>query len=162
MAFGPTKNNRGAGNAGEQLVQFRLSDAERISKAVTLVEGLRRPRNPSVLPRSRASEVVFRVCTFTGSWSIGASKTVTFKNQTTTPNTVAATNLFYDLPNSGTSDCAIAKDGTAWYLVQEVHTTLTVITGASLTTAGLQFTRAVINVVSTATASVQTVGTTAC
>jgi hypothetical protein len=75
---------------------------------------------------------------------------------------VSAVNLFYDLPNNGNSTCAIAKDGTAWYLVQDVHTTMTVITGASLTTAGLQFTRAVINVVSTATASIQTVGTTAC
>ena len=119
MAFGPTKNNRGAGNAGEQLVQFRLSDAERISKAVTLVEGLRRPRNPSVLPRSpRASEVVFRICTFTGSWSIGASKEVTFRGVTATPNTASVVNLVCGLNPSGSCDVSVAKDGTAWYLVQ--------------------------------------------
>ncbi|NDD55939.1 hypothetical protein EBZ39_19085, partial [bacterium] len=105
---------------------------------------------------------LFRVCTFTGAWAINASKTVTFKNQTATPNTVAAVNLFYTLPDNGTSGCAIAKEGTAWYLVQEVHTQVTVITGATLSTAGLVFTRSTLTVVATATASVQTIGTTAC
>lgn len=105
---------------------------------------------------------VFRICTFTGSWAINATKTVTFKNQTATPNTVAAVNLFYTLPDNGTSGCAIAKEGTAWYLVQEVHTQVTVITGATLSTAGLVFTRSTLTVVATATASVQTIGTTAC
>ena len=61
---------------------------------------------------------VFRICTFTGSWAINATKTVTFKNQTATPNTVVATNLFCGLDPSGSCDVAIAKDGTAWYLVQ--------------------------------------------
>jgi hypothetical protein len=96
-----------------------MTDAERIGKAVTFVEGLRRPRNPSVLPRAPgASEVVFRVCTFTGSWSINASKTVTFRGVTSTPNTVSAVNLVCGLNPSGPCDVSIAKDGTAWYLVQ--------------------------------------------
>jgi len=104
----------------------------------------------------------FRICTFTGSWDIGSQKTVTFRGVTTTPNTVSATNLFYTLPSDGTSTCAIAKDGTAWYLVQDVHTTISVVTNVTLGTAGLQFTRAVVTVVATATASVTTIGTTAC
>lgn len=58
---------------------------------------------------------VFRICTFTGAWSKGASKTVTFKYQTNTPNTVVATNLFATVPGSAT--CAIARDGTAWFLI---------------------------------------------
>jgi hypothetical protein len=150
-------------SAGTQRVTFTKGAAERIGKVVREVEAGNRDLGPLTFgPRVGTSGKVFRVCTFTGAWSINASKTVTFKNQTSTPNTVSAVNLFYDLPSSGTSDCAIAKDGTAWYLVQDVHTTMTVITGATLTTAGLQFTRAVINVVATATASVQTVGTTAC
>lgn len=108
----------------------------------------------------------FRVCTFTGAWSIAASKTVTFKYQTSTPNTVVATNLFANIPSpSGTGDCAIAKDGTAWYLVEWLQpstTSITVLTGATLTTAGLQFTRAIITVQATATQSVIIIGTTAC
>lgn len=64
---------------------------------------------------------VFKICTFTGSWSIGDSKTVAFKYQTATPNTVVATNLFFPVASGGTSvtlkNCAIAKDGTAWFLV---------------------------------------------
>ena len=59
----------------------------------------------------------FRICTFTAAWSKNANKTVTFKYQTNTPNTVVATNLFADLTGSGTKNCAIAKEGTAWYLI---------------------------------------------
>lgn len=60
----------------------------------------------------------FRICTFTGSWAIGAPKTLTFKYQTTTPNTASAINLFCGLSPSGSCDVSIAKDGTAWYLIQ--------------------------------------------
>jgi len=64
---------------------------------------------------------VFRVCTFTGAWSINATKTVTFKGVTATPNTVAATNLFAAITGTTVTstfrNCAIAKDGTAWYLI---------------------------------------------
>lgn len=63
----------------------------------------------------------FRICTFTSSWSKGAVKTVTFRGVTSTPNTVAASNLFAFIPGpSGTvtsSACAIARDGTAWYVI---------------------------------------------
>lgn len=60
----------------------------------------------------------FRVCTFTGAWSKNASKTVTFKYQTTTPNTVVATNLFAEIGTASSSrNCAIAKEGTAWFLI---------------------------------------------
>lgn len=61
------------------------------------------------------AQSVFRICTFTGAWSKNTQKTVTFKYQTSTPNTAIATNLFAEVPASG--DCAIAKDGTAWFLI---------------------------------------------
>jgi len=149
---------------------YILSEAykKRVDNALATVEGMPSQQKTTLIPtrfetlQQPSSQKTFRICTFTGSWSINASKTVTFRGVTSTPNTVSAVNLFYDLPNKGNSTCAIAKDGTAWYLVQDVHTTMTVITGATLTTAGLQFTRAVVTVVATATASVQTVGTTAC
>lgn len=61
---------------------------------------------------------VFRICTFTGAWSINSTKTVTFKYQTATPNTVVATNLVCGLSPTSSCDVSIAKEGTAWYLVQ--------------------------------------------
>ena len=140
---------------------------QRVDNALATVEGMPSQQKTTLIQTrfealQQPQQKTFRICTFTGAWSVNASKTVTFRGVTSTPNTVSAVNLFYDLPNNGNGTCAIAKDGTAWYLVQDVHTTRTVITGASLTTAGLQFTRAVVTVVATATASVQTVGTTAC
>jgi hypothetical protein len=60
----------------------------------------------------------FRICTFTGAWSKNATKTVTFKFQTNAPNTASATNLFANIATAASSrNCAIAKDGTAWYLI---------------------------------------------
>lgn len=61
----------------------------------------------------------FRICTFTGAWNKNSAKTVTFKYQTATPNTVNATNLFAQIATA-TSDprnCAIAREGTAWFLI---------------------------------------------
>lgn len=134
-----------------------------ISRVDGLVDGSAATQIPTRLQElAGSSQKTFRICTFTGAWAINADKTVTFRGVTTTPNTVSATNLFFDLPNNGTSTCAIAKDGTAWYLVQDVHTQVSVITDVTLGTAGLQFTRAVLTVVATATASVTNIGTTAC
>jgi hypothetical protein len=59
-----------------------------------------------------------KLCTFTGSWSVGSSKTLTLKNQTTTPNTVTAYNLHLGLEPASACDVLIGKAGTAWYLVQ--------------------------------------------
>ena len=67
----------------------------------------------------------FRICTFTGSWATATLKTVTFKYQTNTPNTVQAMNLTMHLPDIGLTppyyDCGIAKEGTAWYLVSAIE-----------------------------------------
>lgn len=64
----------------------------------------------------------FRIATFTGSWSKNALKTVSFKFQSASPNTVQASNLFAEISGSDgtaaqTRNCAIAREGTAWYLV---------------------------------------------
>lgn len=64
-----------------------------------------------------AQQKLFRICTFTGAWSIGSAKAVTFRGVTSTPNTVTAVNLFATVQNTATKNCAIAKDGTAWYLI---------------------------------------------
>jgi hypothetical protein len=101
--------------------QFTLESAERIANVVRAAE----LSTPEARPLSFAREdffrnrKVFRVATFTGAWSINATKTVTFRNQTATPNTVAAMNLFFPFSaaTNATTDCAIAKDGTAWFLI---------------------------------------------
>jgi hypothetical protein len=103
-----------------------------------------------------------RMATFTGSWSLNAAKTVTFRNTSGTQNSTSVTNLIYDLPDQGTIPCSIAKDGTAWYLVNVKHTLTEVITNVTLGTAGLVFTKSRVQVASTATASQVTIGTTAC
>ena len=107
-------------------VDFTRGAAERIARVVRLVEqgdrGQSGPTWDKVDGGGGGSGKVFRICTFTGSWDIDTMKTVTFRNVTTTPNTVAAMNLFSSLAGpSGTVStavCAIAKDGTAWYLIQ--------------------------------------------
>jgi hypothetical protein len=67
------------------------------------------------------SQRVFRICTFTGAWTINTDHTVTFRGITTTPNTVVATNLFATINAAADSatnrNCAIAKDGATWYLI---------------------------------------------
>ena len=102
-------------------VDFTRGAAERIANVVRLVEQGERDsagltfRNAD----SPALGKAVRICTFTGVWSVNASKTVTFKGVTSTPNTVAAVNLFCGM-NPGTVACDIfvAKQGTAWYAMQ--------------------------------------------
>lgn len=104
----------------------------------------------------------FRICTFTGAWTINTDKVVTFRGVTASPNTVNATNVLFDMPDQGSIACAIAKDGTAWHLIDVQHTFTDVITNVTLSTAGLVFTRTRVQVASTASASSVTIGTTAC
>lgn len=69
----------------------------------------------------RPASKVFRICTFTGSWNIDTVKNVTFRGITSTPNTVQAQNIFATIAGSTNTSvntpCAIARDGTAWYLI---------------------------------------------
>jgi hypothetical protein len=119
-------------------VQFTRESAERIANVVRAAELT--PTRGRALSfeaiQQGASRKTFRMATFTGAWAISTSKTVTFKNQTTTPNTVAAVNLFFPITSTAasTSDCAIAKDGTAWYLIDvPLETATAVFVGATAT-----------------------------
>lgn len=148
--------------ADNDRVQFTRASADRIAGAVRIVE--QGERDESGLTFDRAfesrSRKVFRVCTFTGSWSINATKTVTFRNVTTTPNTVAAVNLFLSLPDNGTRNCAVAKDGTAWHLIQWQQDASTAVSSVTLGTAALEFTR--INVASLGTAGTVSISISTC
>lgn len=106
--------------AATDRVTFTRPAAERIAKVVRQVEqGDRDTVGLSFGYRATGGAgKALRICTFTGAWSTGSFKTVTFKYVTTTPNTASAVNLFFSLPDDGSKDCAIAKDGTAWHLIQ--------------------------------------------
>jgi hypothetical protein len=106
--------------ARTERVTFTKPAAERIAKVVRAVEGGDRDAGPLTFGNRGVggNPKTFRVATFTGAWSINATKTVTFRGVTTTPNTVSAMNLFCGLNPSGSCDVSISKEGTAWYLVQ--------------------------------------------
>lgn len=120
------------------LTQFEIGSARRIARVVRQVE--QEPRRARPLTFSPADEnrkqKPFRVCTFTGGWSIGSLKTVTFKGQT---STVSVSNLFWPIPSGASGDCSIAKDGTAWYLLVPRLFAADAATAATLTTATLEF-----------------------
>jgi hypothetical protein len=129
-------------SAFPQRVVFTRNAAGRIANAVLKVErGDRDSQSVSWYPRMDGvgREKTFRICTFTGPWSIGSSKTVALKYQTTTPNTVVATNLFWPIPDGPQRDCSIAKDGTAWFLVVPQMYAANAATAATITTASLRF-----------------------
>lgn len=140
MAGQGAGNNRGQGAGNGRFVKFTHGAAQRIAKAVRVVEGGDR-NQPGITfdhPTPLANAKLFRICTYTGAWSIGSSKTVSFKYQTATPNTVSATNLFFPITNTATAnarDCAIAKDGTAWFLidVQMAERTAVFVTSTAAT-----------------------------
>jgi hypothetical protein len=111
--------------------QFTRESAERIAnvvRAAELASPAARPLSFEPLFDARKQKL-FRVATFTGAWSINATKTVTFKYQTATPNTVVATNLFFPVTSTaaGNTDCGIAKDGTAWFLIDVPFETATAV-----------------------------------
>lgn len=119
------------------LTQFDLPSAIRVSRVVTQVE--QEPRRARALTFGRSwlfggdnsldfgvdiytgggggGQRQFRICTFSGAWSKGSSKTVNFVSLP--QGTAAVTNLFANVPNpvSTAAKCAIALDGTAWYLI---------------------------------------------
>jgi len=107
--------------AGVERVTFTRPAADRIAKVVRQVEA--GDRDGAALyfrVRSPTPCVMFRVCTYTATstWTKGGAKTLEFRHQTTTPNTVTATNLFADVGTaSGGVACAIAREGTAWFLI---------------------------------------------
>ena len=93
MGYGPSRQDRGAGNSGEQPVQFKLADAQRIANVVGTVEGARRGRKGSTLSRAAgAGGGAIATATFGGSWLRGADKVLTVLGTTT-----LVTNITEDL-----------------------------------------------------------------
>jgi hypothetical protein len=100
-------------------VIFDEAAALRIVNTIRKVETGDRSERPLTFDPVPVSQQrkTFRIATFTGAWSIGAAKTVTFKFATA--QTAVATNLFCGLnPGTVVTDISISKEGTAWFLVQ--------------------------------------------
>jgi hypothetical protein len=121
-------------SAGTQRVTFTKPAAERIGKVVREVEAGNRDLGPLEWgPRGvgGSSSKVFRVATVSGAWELNTLRTVTFRNQTTTPNTASVMNHIMPLPamkSTGASRIVnIAKDHTQWYLVSFPLMTATAI-----------------------------------
>ena len=145
-------------------VQFTRESAERIAGVVRAAEVATPAASPLTFGRRLPERIPkpFRICTFTGSWEIGSSKTVTFKNQTATPNTVAAQNLFWPLPDGGQRDCAIARDGTAWFLLVPRLYGANAATAAEITTTSIIFKTMPVPALATAGTSTFSLSITTC
>ena len=148
-------------------VTFTSDSADRIAKVVRIVEAGN--RDTGALPTSPrlgggGGGKLFRMATFTGAWSINSDKTVTFANQTATPNTASVVNSLIALPDAGTRRCAIAKEGTAWYLVnwQWSLVTATAVENVTLSSSALVFARKSLTVFATADASSATISVSSC
>lgn len=99
------------------LTQFEIGSARRIARVVRQVEQQRPPAKPLSFEPAElgGGKRVFRMCTFTGAWSKNTPKTVTLRASTAT---LFATNLFAAIGTATSSrNCAVARDGTAWYLI---------------------------------------------
>jgi len=103
-------------------VTFTNDSATRIAKVVRIVEAGNRNTAARVLsPRGLGSGGGggVRLATFTGAWALDQVKTVTFKNQTSTPNTASVLNTWLSLNPTGTAEILIARGGrpSGWFLV---------------------------------------------
>ena len=107
-------------------VQFTRESAERIAGVVRQAELTPAAASPLTFDKRfpQQERKAVRMGTFTGSWPIGGTKTVTFKFVTDTPNTAMVTNLVCGLSPPGSCDVSIARDGSAWFLLQPNFTQL--------------------------------------
>lgn len=116
--------SQGASNSAKQgsrptFVSFTKAAAVRINNAVLIVEGGDRSQPGLTFDHPMPASVkMFRVGTFTGAWSKDSAKVVTFRG---TLSTTVAHNIFVSITGTTatatTKNCAIAKDGTAWYVI---------------------------------------------
>jgi hypothetical protein len=99
-------------------VTFDRSSAERIANAVRRVEVGDRTESPlrfdTVPPQQRKT---FRIATFAGAWNPNTGKTVQVVSTGQTVNAYNRTFPLFSVPANLQIACSIAKDGTAWYLV---------------------------------------------
>jgi len=153
--------SNGAGQAaGKSFVSFSRPAAQRIAKAVRTVEAGDRNQPGLTFDHPQFGGVaLFRTATFTGSWSIGGVKNVTYKYMTGTAN---ATNDLMNLPSAGTRNCVIGREGTAWRLINWQWDVAYAATAATLTTSSLTFQTLPFGVVGTSSTVTFSISATAC
>jgi hypothetical protein len=100
--------------------QFTRESAERIARVVRRAETAPMAGVPLTFDKRfpQQERKAVRIGTFSGSWPISGTKTVTFKYVTETPNTAMVTNLVCGLNPAGSCDVSIAREGTSWFLLQ--------------------------------------------
>jgi hypothetical protein len=107
--------NRGG---GDESVSFTKDAARRIADTVRFVEqGNRDTYSPVSSPRATGGGggSAIRLCTFTGAWAIGGTKTCTIKETT---NEIEVKNYFHHIgADCGQRDCAVAKVKSEWILI---------------------------------------------
>ena len=160
-------SSQGASNgpsqaAGSQFVKFSRASAQRIAKAVRTVEvGDRSQPGVAWDHPIPTNAKIFKIARYTGSWSKDSSKTVTVGVSPNT-STLTAQNVLMDIGDNGSQRCAIAKDGTAWYLITPEHTYVDSVVGVSLSSDALTFSRMRVWVPMPFTAASVAIGVTAC
>lgn len=104
--------------ARPQRVTFTKGSAERIAAVVRDYEAGDRGAEPlrfgTVATDARKT---FRVATFSGAWNPNSEKVVQLVSNGQTVNAVNRTFPLSSVPATSQVACSIAKDGTAWYLV---------------------------------------------
>ena len=116
-------SNGGGQGAGKSFVSFSRPAAQRIAKAVRIVEAGDRSQ-PGLtfdhpMPGGSGTKLIRRA-TFTGSWAINSTAVVTFVQAPTA--TASATNLSWPITHSHTvaENCLVGREGTSWGLVVPV------------------------------------------
>lgn len=133
--------------AKTERVLFTRPAAERIGRVVRIVEAGDRDSGPLTFDRPLAAlGSPIKSATFTGAWSIGAAKLVTWKYVN---GTAIAYNDLIDLPNASSRNCIVGKEGTAWRLINWQWQIAHAATQAELTTTTLKFYTLPVGAVST-------------
>ena len=106
--FGGQSKSQSPANKGDQTVQFRHRDAQRISNAVHAHETDVSQPNPSRLPRAPGSGPNVDEAFFVGAWVKGGEKQITFSANT--QSTATAVNLIRSIPAAnGTNGVSLTR-----------------------------------------------------
>jgi hypothetical protein len=96
-------------------ISFTRPAVERIANVVRAVENARPAGGPlgfrrQVMDNTRA----VKLASFLGPWPKNTENVITFRG---TDRTAISSNLFFPVPGTHTRECAVAKIGTAWHLI---------------------------------------------
>jgi hypothetical protein len=96
-------------------ISFTRPAVERIASAVRAVENARPAGGPLGFRRQMLENTrAVKLASFIGPWPKNSQNVITFKGTSRTAN---ASNLFFPVPGTHTRECAVAKIGTAWHLI---------------------------------------------